>query len=147
MNKLPPTPPLPPLPPTEAFLPFPGEPDKAAELRLRGALRGFRAVATNIEHIHQLIEYPTPKVFRDLIFPEFPKLPPELEKKMEDMEEEMRKPGFIWSPEAVENRRKVATPLIEMEPDIKESLLAIERTFIEKGWHLPKWERPSWLLE
>lgn len=98
-------PPLPPLPPVEAFLPFPGEPDKAAEARLRANLRLFRA-------------------FKELLYPKPSQLPPE--KKIEEMEEKE-----IWK------------PLIEREPEIKERLLAIERTFIERGWRLPKWERPS----
>lgn len=55
---------LPPLPPTEAFLPFPGEPDKAAEARLRGALRGFRAAATNLEHVQMLAHEPQKHLYK-----------------------------------------------------------------------------------
>lgn len=85
-------PPLPPLPPTEAFLPLPREPDKLAELRLRGHLRAFRYMATMHERTKRLTEQPPPKVFRELIYPKLPKFPPELEKKMEEMEKEMIKP-------------------------------------------------------
>lgn len=148
MNKLPPLLPLPPLPPTEAFLPFPGEPDKAAEVRLRGALRGFRAAATNLEHVQMLAHEPLPKVFRELVYPKFAKFPPDLEKKMEEFEKRTREPGGIWSPEAIAERYELVRPILEKSmPEIKERLLAIEQTFIERGWHLPKWERPSWLLE
>lgn len=140
-------PPLPELPPVEAFLPYPGEPDDLAEIRLRGALRGFRAAATNLEHVAWLSQKLLPKVFREYVYPKFPAFPPELEKKMEEFEKKMTEPGGIWSPEAITERRKLATPILEMMPEIKERLLAIERTFIEKGWKLPKWKRPSWLLE
>lgn len=143
MNQIPP---LPPLPPTEAFLPLPGEPDKAAELRLRVHLRAFRTIATMHERTKRLVEEPLPKVFRQLVYGKLPRLPPELEKKLEEMEKEGKKPGGIWSPEAVAERRRLIAPLTQMEPEIKDRLLAIEQTFIEKGWHLPKWERPSWLL-
>jgi len=146
MNEVP-LPSLPPLPPVEAFLPFPGEPDKAAEIRLRGHLRAFRAAATNLEHIQRLVHEPFPKVFRELVFPKLPKFPPKLEKKMEEFEKKMTEPGGIWSPEAIAERRKFATPISETKPGIKERLLAIEACFIERGWHLPTWERPSWLLE
>ena len=148
MNKLPPPPPIPPSPPVEAFLPLPGEPDKAAELRLRGALRGFRAAATNLEHIQMLAHEPLPKVFRELVYPKLPKFPPEVEKRMEEFDKESRKPGMIWSPEAIAERYELVRPILEEgKPQVKERLLAIEQTFIERGWHLPKWERPSWLLE
>lgn len=140
-------PPLPPMLPVEAFLPLPGEPDKLAEMRLRTHLRGFRAAATNLEHIQYLAHEPLPKVFRELVYPKFPKFPPEIEKKMEEFEKKMTEPGGIWSPEAIAERRKFATPILEMKPEIKEILLAIEQTFIERVWHLPKWKRPSWLLE
>lgn len=113
-------PPLPPLPPTGAFLPFPGEPDKAAEVRLRGALRGFRAAATTLSS----------------------------QSFLEEFEKKMREPGGIWSPEAIAQRYESVRPIIEKSmSEIKERLLAIEQTFIEKGWRLPKWERPSWLVE
>ena len=142
MNKVPPPlPPLPPLPPTKAFLPFPGEPAKAAEIRLRSHLRAFRYIATTHERVKRLTEQPVPKTFRELVYPKFPKLPPEIEKKAEEISKE------IWKPEAVAERRQFIAPLVEIEPEIKERLLAIEQTFIERGWHLPKWERPSWLLE
>lgn len=137
MNKLP----LPPLPPTEAFLPFPGEPDKAAEARLRANLRLFRYITTMHERTKRLTEQPVPKAFRELLYPRPPELPPELEKKLEEISKE------IWKPEAVAERREFIAPLIEMEAEIKKRLLAIEQTFVERGWHLPKWERPSWLLE
>lgn len=136
MNKLPP---LPPLPPTEAFLPFPGEPDKAAEARLRANLRLFRTVATNLERIQAAIREPLPKAFRELLFPPLPKLPPKAEEQLKQIDEMMKR----WRPEA----RKVFAPIIQTKPEVKERLLAIEQTFIEKGWRLPKWERPSWLLE
>ncbi len=141
VNKLPPLPPPPPLPPTEAFLPFPGEPDKAAQLRLRGYLRLFRYLATYHECTKRLAEHPIPKAFRELLYPKPPELPPEVEKKLEEISKE------IWKPEAVAERLEFIAPLIEKEPEIKERLLAIEQTFIERGWPLPKWERPSWLLE
>lgn len=141
MKKFPPLSPVPPLPPVEAFLPFPGEPDKAAEVRLRANLRLFRYIATLHERTKTLVERPVPKAFRELLYPRPPELPPELEKRMEEISKE------IWKPEAVAERREVIAPLIEKEPEIKEILLAIERTFIERGWHLPKWKRPSWLLE
>ena len=143
-----PLPEIPPLPPVEAFLPFPGEPEKVAEARLRGALRGFRAAATNLEHIQWLAHEPLPKVFRELVYPKLQKFPPELEKRLEEFEKKMREPGGIWSPEAIAERYEFVRPILEKSmPEIKERLLAIEETFIERGWKLPKWERPSWLLE
>ncbi|GAH87389.1 unnamed protein product, partial [marine sediment metagenome] len=124
-----------------------GEPNKAAEIRLRAHLSAFRTIATMHERTKRLVEQPPPKVFKELVYPKLPKFPPELEKKLEEMEKEMASPGGIWSPEAITKRRQLYAPLIEKEAEIKERLLAIEQTFIEKGWHLPKWERPSWLLE
>ena len=141
MNKLPPLPPVPPMLPVEAFLPLPGEPDKAAETRLRIHLRGFRAIATNLEHIQRLVEKPVPKVFRQLLYPKPPELPSEIEKRLEEISKE------IWKPEAVAERRELVAPILETKPQIKERLLAIEATFIERGWKLPRWERPSWLVE
>ena len=147
MNKLE-FPEIPPLPPIEAFLPFPGEPEKVAEARLRGALRGFRTAATNLEHIQMLTREPLPKVFRELVYHKLLKFPSELEKRLEEFEKKMREPGGIWSPEAIARRYELVRPIIEKSmPEIKERLLAIEQTFIERGWKLPKWERPSWLLE
>lgn len=140
--------PFPSLPPTEAFLPLPGEPDKAAEVRLRSALRAFRAAATNLEHVQMLAHEPLPKVFRDFVYPKFPKFPPEVEKRLEAFEKRMREPGGIWSPEAIAQRYELVRPILEKSmPEIKERLLAIEQTFIERGWGLPKWKRPSWILE
>jgi len=139
---------MPPLPPVEAFLPFPGEPEKVTEARLRGALRGFRTIATNLEHIQMLVHKPLPKAFRELVYPKLPKFPPKLEERLEEFEKKMREPGGIWSPEAIAQRYELVRPIIERSmPEIKERLLAIEQTFIERGWKLPKWERPSWLLE
>ena len=147
MNKLE-FPEIPPLPPVEAFLPFPGEPEKVAEARLRGALRGFRAAATHLEHVQRLVQEPLPKVFREYVYPKLPKFSLELEKKMEEFDRETREPGGIWSPEAIAERYELVRPILEeVKPEIKERLLAIEATFIERGWHLPKWTRPRWLLE
>ena len=42
----------------------------------------------------------------------------------------------------------VATaPTLRMKPLLKSRLLQVETFFIERGWHLPEWERPTWLLE
>ena len=38
-------------------------------------------------------------------------------------------------------------PTLRMAPLLKSRLLQVETFFIERGWRLPKWERPSWLLE
>lgn len=135
----PPFHPLPPVPPTEVFLPFSGEPAKAAEVRLRASLKLFRIIATNLENVQRLVEYPVPEAFHEVMG--IPSLPPQVVKKLEEIKKD------IWKLEAVEERRKAAALLLEIKPEVKERLLAIEGTFIEREWHLPKWKRPSWLVE
>ena len=139
-------PPIPPFPPTESFLPQPWEPDEAAELRARINLKLFRSMATSLERIQRLLHPPVPEVWHEVL--ELPKLPPELEQKLAKVRREMSGPGGLWSPEAVEERRRAFEPVInQMKGQVKERLLALEGAFIDKGWRLPKWKRPSWLLE
>jgi len=123
-------------------LKLPGEPDALTELRLRDELRALRSVATSIEEIEWLLGGPTParaKKFLEKLSPEFlEKLPP-IQKELEEAQKK------IWEPGAIAERIIAASPVLRLEPILKERLLQVEAFFVEKGWSLPKWTRPGWL--
>ncbi len=45
-----------------------------------------------------------------------------------------------------EKRREV-DQVLQARPWIKGCLLTTEQVFIQKGWSLPRWKKPEWLLE
>jgi len=58
-----------------------------------------------------------------------------------------RWPGVYEAMEILEPPPRWIEQEMALAPRIKERLLKVESFFIEKGWHLPKWTRPGWLLE
>jgi len=97
-------------------LKFPGEPDALTELRLRDELKLLRALATMHERT---------MMFREKFMGRWP--------GVYEAEEITEPPPFFIKQE------------MELAPRVKGRLLEVEAYFIEKGWHLPKWKRPSWL--
>lgn len=98
---------------------FPGEPDILAEVRLRAELKALRTVATQHEYLERM---------RGIFLQAWPGTFEAQEILSPTMREymEIRGPFTKW---------------------IKKRLLGIEAHFVEKGWKLPKWRRPDWLLE
>lgn len=116
-------------------LKLPGEPDALAELRLREELKLLRSLATQIGYAEAMTRPPSPEVAERLIS----RLPLETRRKLRKAARE------IWHPGAVAERIIVFAPIERMKPDLKARLLQVESYFTEKGWHLPKWRRPTWL--
>jgi len=99
-------------------LQFPGEPDILAEVRLRNELRILRLLAT----MHG--------------------------RSLKMREAYMKRwPGVYEAMEIVEPLPRWIEQEIAIAPRIKERLLEVEVYFVEKGWRLPKWRRPEWILE
>lgn len=99
-------------------LQFPGEPDILAEVRLRAELKLLRTIATMHERTLKMREA-TMK----------------------------RWPGVYEAMEIVEPPPHFIKQALELAPSLKGRLLQLESFFVEKGWRLPRWERPSWLVE
>lgn len=116
-------------------LKLPGEPDALTELRLREELKLFRSLATQIERTEAITRPPSPEAAERLLS----QLPLETQEKLRKAARE------IWHPEAVAERIIAFSPVERIKPDLKARLLQVESYFIEKGWHLPEWQRPSWL--
>jgi len=99
---------------------FPGEPDALAEIRLRAELRALRHVATmagRLDFMREAFYRKWPGVYEATEI-----LAPPEQKAL------------------IEEHEKLKSPL-------RSRLLNVEAHFIEKGWRLPKWTRPQWLLE
>jgi len=99
-------------------LQLPGEPDILAEVRLRSELRILRTLATMHGRTMRMREAYL-----------------------------KRWPGVYEAMEIVEPPPRFLEQEMALAPRIKGRLLEVERYFVEKSWHLPKWTRPGWLLE
>ena len=102
----------------ELPLQLPGEPDALAEVRLGAELKLLRSLAT--QHGRTL-------KFREMALKQWP--------------------GVYEAMEILEPPPHFIREALAIAPRLKERLLQVEAYFIERGWHLPKWERPSWLVE
>ena len=98
---------------------LPGEPDALAEVRLRAELKLMRSLATQHDQLERL---------RSIFLQTWP--------------------GTFEAEEILEptmrEYREIKGPYTEW---IKKRLLNIEVHFVDKGWRLPKWTRPKWLLD
>jgi len=99
---------------------FPGEPDILAEVRLRAELRALHHVATmagRVDFMREAFYRKWPGVYEATEI-----LAPPDHKALIAEHERLRFPLRI-------------------------RLLDVEAHFVNKGWKLPKWTRPRWLLE
>ena len=99
-------------------LQFPGEPEVLSEVRLRYELRLLRTLAT--------IHGRTLKMREAFMG---------------------RWPGVYEAMEILEPPPRWIALGIALAPRITERLLQVEAFFVEKGWRLPRWTRPGWILE
>ncbi|MBA7678435.1 hypothetical protein ES703_86710 [subsurface metagenome] len=116
-------------------LKLPGEPDILTQLRLSEELKLLRSLATQIGHTEAITRPPSPEAADRLLS----QLPLETQEKLREAARE------IWRPEAVAERIIAFSPVERIKPDLKARLLQVEGYFLEKGWNLPKWQRPAWL--
>ena len=123
-------------------LQFPGEPDALTEVRLRAELKLLRSAATMLQRTEI---WTRPELLKPKTKEEIEKLKvdlsPEMEAELKRLAEE------YWEPTAVAERIVIRAPLERIKPGLRARLLKLESYFVEKGWRLPRWERPSWLLE
>ena len=119
-------------------LKFPDEPDALTEVRLRAELRLLRSVVTSIQRI-EMFTRPEWLLSPEKVEEFIRSFPPDLRASLRTIREE------LWAPEAVAERIVAMAPVEQIKPGLKARLLAVETYFIEKGWHLPEWKRPSWL--
>jgi len=100
-------------------LQYPGEPDVAAEIRLRAELKVLRTLATMVGRL---------ELMRRSFYANWP--------------------GVYEATEilAPPDHKAILEEHERIRPLIKGRLLEVESYFVEKGWSLPKWSRPEWLL-